>query len=241
MAAESFPIPVAILINSISRSTTTASLSQSLRALLQVARDKHWEVVETIEIHPGENNAPVRTATARILELAEAGRIRKVLANDISCTGRRCSLALQFLRDLHAHGVSFCWHCQEIETLLPEGSLSPGGSMILALLDEMASAENARHSASILSGLTSARNRGRTLGRPPGTKDTPDAILGRYPEVVRHLEEGLSLRKIAHLAGVAQGTVQRVRRAMQQEGKTITATAGHAPDPFEDALPVELL
>lgn len=67
------------------------------------------------------------------------------------------------------------------------------------------------HQRLILSGLAEARRKGRKLGRPAGTGDSPVALLRKHGDIVRLLRDGHSIRHAATISGKAPGTVQRVK------------------------------
>lgn len=200
--------PCAILVRVSTRKQETDRQVSELRL---VATLRQWEVVEVVEEEGVSGEADERPGLERILELAQAGRIRKVLVHEVSRVARKNSIAHQFLEDLHDAGVSLYWHTQGIETLLANGKVSPAASIMFALLSEMARAENEQRRERIISGLEEARRKGKHLGRPKGSGLTPGQLSAKYPKVVRYLEAGHSLREVGRLAGVSAMTVKRVK------------------------------
>ncbi len=66
--------------------------------------------------------------------------------------------------------------------------------------------------AAIRRGMAKAKMRGQPLGRP----EKPDQIfLAQYAAVQAALENGLSLRKVAAVTGVAVNTIRKVQRLME--------------------------
>ncbi len=59
-----------------------------------------------------------------------------------------------------------------------------------------------------------AKANGNYKGRVRGSKDGKDIILERYPNVIKRLNEGQSLRNTAKLCDVSLGTVQKVNRSL---------------------------
>jgi DNA invertase Pin-like site-specific DNA recombinase len=55
--------------------------------------------------------------------------------------------------------------------------------------------------------------KGQVLGRPP---KADDAILTEYPQVVEMLGQGIAIREVSRLAGVARNTVRKVKAAMDE-------------------------
>ena len=57
---------------------------------------------------------------------------------------------------------------------------------------------------------------GKQKGRPKGTTEDSNRLLNKYPEVVRHLKAGKSLRDVAARCSVAINTVRKVKNAVRQ-------------------------
>src|SRR6201982_1607906 len=109
-------IPVAILVRV---STSKQETARQLAELTHYADSKGYSVVEVCkETISGNADADERHGLRRVEELAEAGKIKKVLVHEVSRIARRNSVAHRFVEKLEACGVSLYWHAQNIETLL---------------------------------------------------------------------------------------------------------------------------
>lgn len=213
--------PVAILVRVSTSSQETARQRHELTAH---AAAQGWEVVEVIEeTVSGRAGEDERHGLRRVEELVAAGRVRKVLVHEVSRLARRPAVTHAFVERLEAAGVSLYWHAQRIETLLPTGKRNPAAGIMLALLAEMARAEVETLRERIMSGLAEARRKGRKLGRPAGTGDSPAALLRKHGDIVRLLREGQSIRHAAAISGKGISTVQRVKALV---------TAGYARGVF---------
>ena len=56
-----------------------------------------------------------------------------------------------------------------------------------------------------------AKAKGRYKGRLRGSKESKDEVLAKYPQVIKRLKEGHSLRNTSKLCDVSLGTVQKVK------------------------------
>ena len=205
-------IPVAILVRV---STTKQETDRQVSELMKHAAAKRYEVVEICrETISGMTDGDERSGLNRIEELARAGEIKKVLVHEVSRLARRNSIAHAFVETLEDLKVSLYWHQQGIETLLANGKRNPASAIMFALLAEMARAERETLSARIKSGLEEARRKGKTLGRPKGTKIGKAAFLAKHRDICRRLREGHSIRNTAKITGKGISTVQRVKAAM---------------------------
>jgi DNA invertase Pin-like site-specific DNA recombinase len=201
--------PVAILVRV---STSKQETARQLDELSSYAKSKRYSVIEVCrETVAGDSAADDRHGLKRVEELAETGKIRKVLVHEISRVARRNSVAHRFVEKLESHGVSLYWHAQGIETLLPNGKRNPAAGIMLALLAEMARSELETLRTRIASGLAAARRKGKTLGRPKGTALTRPAFLQKHRDIVRLLKSRQSVRNAATIAKKGISTVQRVK------------------------------
>lgn len=207
--AKKTPTPVAIIIRV---STKKQETDRQLHELTSYANGRGYSIVEVCrETISGAASADDRLALQRIEELAADGKIKKVLVHEISRIARTNSVAHTFVENLDTHGVSLYWHAQGIETLLPNGKRNPAAGIMLALLAEMARSERETLRARIASGLAEARRKGKTLGRPTGTKLKRAVFLKKHADIVRLLRSGQSVRNAAKIAEKGGSTVQRVK------------------------------
>ena len=207
--------PVAILIRV---STSKQETARQLTELTDYAAARGYSVVEVCkETITGDAASDDRQSLKRVEQLAEAGKIRKVLVHEVSRIARRNSVTHRFVEKLEQHGVSLYWHSQSIETLLPNGKRNPAAGIMLALLAEMARSELELLRARIASGLAEARRQGKKLGRPVGSVLTRAELLQKHRDVVRLLKSGQSIRNAAKLAGRGISTVQRVQALMRRQ------------------------
>jgi DNA invertase Pin-like site-specific DNA recombinase len=200
---------VAILVRV---STKKQETDRQITELTRYAKDKGYSVVEVCrETISGDAADDGRAGLRRVEELAEGGKIRKVLVHEISRLARRNSVTHRFVEKLEQSGVSLYWHAQGIETLLPNGKRNPAAGIMLALLAEMARSELEVLKARIASGLAEARRRGQKLGRPEGTTLSRAKFLQKHRDIARLLQSGHSIRNAAKLADKGISTAQRVK------------------------------
>jgi len=205
--------PVAILVRV---STTKQETSRQLQELQAVAHAQGWQVVEVFEeTVSGNAGLDDRPALKRVVQLAGTGKIKKLLVHEISRLSRRPSVALTFVEVLEGCGVSLYWHSQSVETLLPNGKRNPSAALMLALLSEMARSERDTLRERILSGMAEARRKGRSIGRPRGSRMDDAQLLHKHRKVVRLLSDGMSVRSSAILGGVNKNTVLKVRQVLR--------------------------
>jgi DNA invertase Pin-like site-specific DNA recombinase len=214
MQPTSAPINVAILARV---STNRQDTSRQLSELQQHATAKGWNVVKVVEeTISGKADEEDRHGLREVRDMAEAGKIQKVLVHEVSRIARRNSVTHEFVEALLDAGVSLYWHTQGIETILANGKRNPAAGIMLALLSEMGRAETELLSERIRSGLREAEKKGVVLGRPKGSGMAEADLLAKHKDVVKLLKEGMTIRRTAKLTDKAVSTVQRIKAAMPE-------------------------
>ena len=108
------------------------------------------------------------------------------------------------------------YYVQDINlwTLLPDGSENPMAKVILTVLALGAELERKSIVGRLNSGRERAKEKGVKMGRPEGSRMSDKDLLAKYPEVVKKLRKGHSVRDVAKLCGVSTSTVQRVKKIL---------------------------
>ena len=185
--------------------------------LKELCKKQSWNVVEVIaEKVSGTAKYSQRPGLRKLIALGEEGAIKKVAVSEVSRLGRRPGETVRVINKLTELGVSVYIQNHNIETLKPNGRRNPAASVIIAVLSEIAAAENEERRERIMSGQAKARREGRHIGRPPGTSMGGKDILLKYPKVVRCLKEKQSLRNTASICNVSVNTVWKVKQAWNQ-------------------------
>jgi DNA invertase Pin-like site-specific DNA recombinase len=148
------------------------------------------------------------------LELAQAGKVKKVLVHEVSRLARRNSIVHRFVESLEEVGVSLYRHQQGVETLLSSGNPNPAASVMLALLAEMSCTET-----ETLWERIKTRRQGRKLGRPEGTVLDAAELLEKHKDIVQNLKAGQSVRNTAKITRKGASTVQRVKAELRARGE----------------------
>ncbi len=211
---ETSHTPVAILVRV---STLRQETDRQVSELTAYAERMGYEVVEICqEWVSGRAEESERSGLARVLQLAEAGKIKRVLVSEVSRIARRSSVVHRFVEELERRGVSLFWLNGGLETLSANGSRNPAAFVVLALLAEIARGEVEQLRERVLSGLAEARRKGVRLGRPIGSTVSTEQLLEKHADIVRLLRKGQSIRNASKISGRGISTVQRVRLALAE-------------------------
>jgi len=149
-----------------------------------------------------------------LLNLAKAGRIKEVLVTEMSRLGRRARETRAVVEELGDLGVSVFALNLQLGYLLPDGKVNPMARLVMSVLMEVDEMESERTSHRIKSGQAVAFAGGAQKGRPVGTTQDKAKLLAKYPKVVKHLRNALTVREVADLAGCSTNTVLKVKNAL---------------------------
>ncbi|RNI23022.1 recombinase family protein [Rufibacter latericius] len=202
-------------------SKTSQDYDCQVSDLTKYAASKGYNVVATInEKVSGSKTNEERQGIIDLLQLAEAGKIKRVLVSEVSRLGRNTTEVLKVVEALTKTGVSVFILNHQIETFNADGKANSMAHMFLTLLAEFSRMEKETLIERINSGLDEARKKGVKLGRKEGSTKTKEALLVQYKEVVGHLKKGQSVRNAAKICAVSTGTVLKVKKAMTVEKPT---------------------
>ncbi len=181
-------------------STGEQTTENQRRELEQVAKRSGWQVVEVYEDAgiSGANGREKRPAFDKLLNDATARQFDLVAAWSVDRLGRSLQHLVAFLGELHALKIDLYLHQQGIDTT------TPAGKAMFQMMGVFAEFERAMIQERVKSGLSRARASGKRLGRPP-------VAARKRAEVLKLRQAGMSVRNIARTAGLAPGTVQRIR------------------------------
>lgn len=132
------------------------------------------------------------------------------LAQDLSRFSRNVKVGLQIKDELHRAGICLEFAETGLKSLNEDGTPNPMAQMVFVCLMNVYEMENATKKEMIKSGLRRAVERGKTLGRPKGSKEN---LLKKYPKIVSYLKNH-SIRETSRLASKPKSLVQRVRQQM---------------------------
>lgn len=206
-------IDVAIFVRVSTRQQDT---KRQVDDLQELCARQGWQSVAVItETVSGKTKNSQRPGLQKLMELAEMGLIQKVVVSEVSRLGRNTREVLATIDELSKRKVSLYIQNHNLETLTPTGKVNSMAKFMLTLLAEFARMERETLIERTVSGQRRAWEvEGKQKGRPKGTTEDSTKILYKYPEVVRHLKAGKSLRDVAARCGVAINTVRKVKKAM---------------------------
>ena len=155
-----------------------------------------------------------REVLADCLAFLRNGNADTLLLSELSRLGRSVRKILDVTDDLTKAGINIHILDLNIDTMLPDGTENPVAKMLLTVLGLGAEIERRNIVSRLNSGRQLAIARGVRMGRPFGSGMSKEKLLQKYPDVVRRLRKGLSVRDTAAACGVSPYTVLKVKKAM---------------------------
>ena len=203
----------AVIYARVSSSGDRQSTDRQVADLRAFATREGFEVLEVY----AENCSGAREDRPELLRCVEylkRGECSTLLVSEISRLGRSVKGVVNTIDELTRAKVNIYLQDINLYTLLPDGSENPLAKVILTVLALGAEIERKSIVGRLNSGRERAKEKGVKMGRPQGSMMSNQELLNKYPEVVKKLRKGLSIREIAKICDVSPSTVQRIKRAM---------------------------
>ena len=150
----------------------------------------------------------------KLFQIFSMEGIGRLIVEDVDRLGRDAAEVLTMAKELTARKITLTVTRYGIDTLLPNGEENPVATMIFSIMSTLFEQERKNMKRKQRQGIELAKLQGKYKGRKPNTSLSPEALLSKYPKVVRELNAGTSIRRTAKLCDVASSTVQKVKKAM---------------------------
>lgn len=200
-------------------STAMQNLQRQREELAELCEEKGWTIVEILEeVGSGSKDYRKRSSIDKILNLAETGKIDKVVVQELSRLGRKTGQSISLCEKLGEMGVSVYEKARNIETLNEDGTPNSIAQMILSVLASLYFMESEDRNMRIKSGIKSRQRKGLPFGRPKGSVEDEKKLMKKHSQLVNSFKAGekLSLRKRAKLYKCSVNTVRKVQLLVGQ-------------------------
>lgn len=193
-------------------STLVQHYERQIEELEEYAARMGYVVVKTFsEKISGAKKIEERDALLELLEYVEENDIDKILIYEASRLSRRVVDFLSIIEQLNEKKISLYIHNSNMETLLPTKEVNPVTNLVLGILANFNSLERSLISARMQSGLKTYIRNGGKLGRHIGYRKSSKQMLEEYPEQLRLIRKGYSLRNIAKITNCSVNTVRKLK------------------------------
>lgn len=180
-------------------------------------RSHGYSVVKTIATKiTGSKTEKDRPDLLELLSSSKKKQYDKVIVTEISRIGRNAKDIRNTIDKLHENKIGIVFKNLGVESINEDGEESFVTNIIIAIYSELAQEEKRILVERIKSGISSAKAKGKQLGRPRGQEEKR-TLLKKYPRLIVDLQKGLSIRKTVKVHGVSKGTVIKLKKIISKD------------------------
>lgn len=148
--------------------------------------------------------------------LLSDNKIDYISVSSIDRLGRNLLDILNTLKHFEKNGIIVKVDNLGIESLVDDKP-NQAFKLIVSVLANISEMERETMLERQKEGIAIAKAKGVYKGRVRGSKEPEQQFLAKYPNVLKRLKEGQSLRNTAKLCDVSLGTVQKIKRIVGDE------------------------
>jgi len=199
-------------------STITQDYKRQTEELKEYAHKMGFQVVSIFEekISGGKYNEE-RPKLMAMINFIKENKIDKVLCWELSRIGRNTIEVLKTIKLLNDNCISLFIKNYNIETLNDKCEINPLSQFMIQILTSVSEMEKTTIRQRVKSGYDSFRKAGGKVGRKEGFRKDTDALLAEHKDAVKLLKQGLSVRKVMKLTDKSSGTIQKVKKLIEQK------------------------
>ena len=195
----------------IRKSTLIQEYSHQENLLIDVCKKNNYEIIDIIrETISGTKKNEDREGIQQLKNLVLQKKPQVVVCWEISRISRTSLGFHQLLSFLTENNVSLY-----IQTLDDSGKENHITGLILSLMAEIAKMETHTLKTRVKVALQNLKDKGVVLGRPKNTGDSKEKTIKKYPEVIKYLEKGLSIREVSRMTNVSVNTTLKVSQLIR--------------------------
>lgn len=200
----------------IRKSTLHQEYNHQENLLIDVCKKNDWEIVETIrETISGTKKIEDRIGITQLKKVVLELNPDIVCCWEISRLTRSPLIFYQLTQFLTEHSVSLFIQNLNLHTLDENGKENHLTGLILSIVSEISKMETLTLKNRVRISLQNKRDMGIILGRPKNSKDNKDKTLKKYPEVIKYLKKGLSIREVSRLTSISINTTLKVSKLIK--------------------------
>ena len=207
------------VIHFIRKSTISQEIDHQENLLNENSKQNGWIVVEVIrETISGTKKNEDRKGITHLQDIVNQGGIDLIVVWEISRISRSPRDFHNLLSFLHERKVGLYIKNLNLFTLTDDGKENHITSLILTLMSEISKMETLTLRERVKVSLNNLKQKGVILGRPIGSKEDRVKLLKKYPEVVKYVNKGLSIREISKLTKVSINTTNKITKIIRPKG-----------------------
>jgi DNA invertase Pin-like site-specific DNA recombinase len=194
-------------------STTGQDFTRQTEELRDYSEKMNFEVVGVYEEKvSGAKKNEDRPKLMEMIQFIKENKVDKVMCWEMSRLGRNTIEVLQTINLLNENKIALYIKNHNIETLNEKGEVNPMSQFMIQILTSVSEMERTTIRQRIKSGYDQFRSRGGKVGRKEGFVKDTDTLLQEHKDIVKLLKQGYSVRKTMKLTDKSSGTVQKMKK-----------------------------
>ena len=200
----------------IRKSTLLQEYEHQENLLIDVCKKNEWEIIDTIrETISGTKKNEDREGITQLKNVVLQKKPQIVVCWEISRISRTSLGFHQLLSFLTDNKVSLYIQNLNLHTLDESGKENHITGLILSLMAEIAKMETITLKTRVKVALQNLKDKGVILGRPKNSGDSKEKTLNKYPDVIKYLEKGLSIREVSRMTKTSVNTTLKVSQLIR--------------------------
>lgn len=200
----------------IRKSTLIQEYEHQENLLIDVCKKNEWEIIDTIrETISGTKKNEDREGITQLKNVVLQKKPQIVVCWEISRISRTSLGFHQLLSFLTDNKVSLYIQNLNLHTLDESGKENHITGLILSLMAEIAKMETITLKTRVKVALQNLKDKGVILGRPKNSGDSKEKTLNKYPDVIKYLEKGLSIREVSRMTKTSVNTTLKVSQLIR--------------------------
>jgi DNA invertase Pin-like site-specific DNA recombinase len=206
------------VIHFLRKSTLNQSVDHQENLLNETSKSNGWDVLCVIsETISGSTKNDLRKGIQELKDFIKDNHVDLVCTWEISRISRSPREFHNLLSYLHERGVGLFIKNLNLYTLTDEGKENHITSLILTLMSEISKMETLTLRERVKVSLDNLKKKGVKLGRPVNSKLNKEDTLRKYPEIIKYLNKGLSLREVSRLSNTSINTTLKISKLLKSE------------------------
>jgi len=184
------------------------------------ARQETNDIEQFIDVCSGSIPFMERPKANELVQYIKDGDVSHVIVSQIDRLGRNFYDILATLQFFNEHNIILKVENLGIDSMIDkDGQLKENATfkLIISVLGNIAEMEREAILERQKQGIAIAKAKGTYKGRIKGSAEPIDKFLDRHKNVIKELNNGESYRRAAKLCGVSLGTVQKVKKLMDEQ------------------------
>ena len=203
----------AIIISRCSTTETKQDVSRQSHDLMTNYGNTYEIVKEFSYYLSGTKNDEVND---EILEFAINNDVKHIIASETSRISRKISSFALFLEKCNDFKINIIIDNYKLHTLLENGEVNGMVQTMLSIASTFAMAELRLIKSRLDSGRAKYIKEGGKLGRKKGYRKNNKQLLNEHSDIVKFIRQKQSVRNIMKLTGKSSGTIQKIKRLINQ-------------------------